>query len=289
MQKKHVFIVLGVLVLLLVAVVVLLHPTPRYYITGVTKHESSYAGRPTSYWVDMIVANTPDQTNFFLDDIYGWIGIASDRPRWTMLAAGDPQALPVLRELLQSKQPQVRDMAARTLQSFAYTASTKKTEISQWKEIVAEVLALQKEGLLKNPVVIELCGEIGPDAKEAVPLLETTVRNGKERLGTRVQYAAALSRIDPSNESAIDVLVNAVQSQDDRASSRAISALWQYVQSHATESDALVKPHYADVKKGIVSYLERQDDDDPTVNLEPAKQLLRHIDPAAAKGKGSAN
>jgi hypothetical protein len=281
MKKKHIIICLCIFLLLLAIAVAALHPAPRNYIRGWVNGESFYQGRPTSYWSDLIVGQ---QEKPFVDNVCDWFGVSfGEQPKWFALSHdGDPKALPVLRELLHHPNVKVREMACRSLQGLA--EHTHDQNLPEWKAVVSEALALQKQDRLDKAIVFDLAGEIGPAASEASPLLEATVKNSKERLNTRLKGAAALCRLDPRCEAAIAVMVQGVQSQNDRTCGDAINILWSYVSTHPAESEELVKPRYPAIKAGLVAFLERNEDDDPAVNLKPAKQLLQHIAPDAAKG-----
>lgn len=284
MKKKHIFIWLAVLAVLLAIGVAALHPAPRYFVRGWMNGESYFQGRPTSYWADLI---TGKQEKPFLDDVCDWLGLSfGEQPKWAALAQdGDPQAIPVLRALLQNDSAKVREMTCRSLQGLA--ERTHDRNLPEWKAIVSEVLALEKQNRLNKAAVFALVGEIGPPAAEAVPLLEATINNPKERLNTRLPAAAALLRLNPQSEAAVAVMVDGVQSQNDRTSAEAIHILCSYISAHPAEVETMVKPHYPAIKTGVAGFLGRQDDDG-TVNLEPAKELLRRVDPATG-AKGGAN
>lgn len=116
-------------------------------------------------------------------------------------------ALPHLRRLTQSENPQVRACAALTLWKFTGDSSVALP-------VLAEALNTSKP---EREFIATCLGEIGPAAKESLPLL-TAVTFSNENYSMawvhRLFAAEAILRIDPTVSNAMDVILKTLGHSD---------------------------------------------------------------------------
>jgi hypothetical protein len=168
-----------VLVLLLMVSGLLLLPQVRWPLYGWLRGEAFYQGMPTSYWsLECERAGSEDQQSpIWFDRWFGWLGISrASNPR--ALSAGDPRAIPVCIELLQTQGRWSRWMGAYALGIIAMTAREPGTQ----NEAVQSAL------------------------QAAVPILQEAARTGnsdvrREILGTLMLIDPAAARV---TEDALD-------------------------------------------------------------------------------------
>jgi hypothetical protein len=101
---------------------ILVLPACRCALWGWIRQEPCYKGLPASYWEHELLAWSHEDPyrraawNFYKKQLFG-----GTSPLWPAVLDGDPEAVPVLQELLHSKESWVREAAASAL------ADVKKT------------------------------------------------------------------------------------------------------------------------------------------------------------------
>jgi hypothetical protein len=131
MRSPKKWLALGLTVAVLAGVsALLLLPGMRLILGGLYRGEQFYQYKPTSYWSKRLRDNPnilhspmggPTAVRVrpatYLDDAKAWTGIG--KPKYTpadpWLREGDPEALPVLQDLLRDPDPDVRGYAAECL------------------------------------------------------------------------------------------------------------------------------------------------------------------------------
>ena len=211
--------------------VFLLFPSGRLILCGLLKGESFYHGKPTQYWRSVAKKQTTKFHNIFGSCLIfkGPTPIAKIsfcdriskkwRQTWTEstypLLDGDPAAIPVLRELIQDPDPDVRQAAANGLERIGPKAESmvpllckmlKEDADESVRGVVVRALgvigrpsviplvALLKEDNLSDPYSAwEAIGQIGPEASEAIPFLIKGLKDRKGYIAAR-----ALASIGPA-------------------------------------------------------------------------------------------
>jgi hypothetical protein len=124
-------------VVLAVSAWVLLSPDARLIVVGLYRGEKFYQGKPTGYWSkrlqdhpNTLHSSAGAGSEFaarpatLLDSVKALTGIG--KPAFTpadpWLTEGDPEALPVLQDLLHDPNPDVRGYAAEALGEYGPTA-----------------------------------------------------------------------------------------------------------------------------------------------------------------------
>ena len=201
---------------LVLVVALLLTPPCCYVISGLLAGESTYQGRPTTYWREALIAEGRklDRKPRWYDGCLERLRISRPRHSSIVSAAsgmsgnvsldglavkmfgGDPAAVPVLIEFLRDEDVRIRSAACHTLARSGLTA----------KQIVfplAEALYDSDAGIRLEAV--EALAALGPDGKPAVPglihVLEARPADGglmEHRARVAIRAAAlALKKIDP--------------------------------------------------------------------------------------------
>jgi hypothetical protein len=241
--RRRLFLVLGLSLATLVAVVLL---EPTRVLWGLLRNESFYRNRPTSYWRakvhrDIYFKPSPSTTG-------GWFNLASIHReelyglQTTLGEAPDPAAIPVLVELLDDEDSQVCFFACNTLVGHGPEAAAAipalrkllRLDIFHRRHAVKGLAAIGSPARAALPDLIEALhendscvnyyaavalGKLGPDAREALPLLKELrqsdrakesymgpgnqdhfINPGRDTVGYAVDWA--LSEIDPDRQHA---------------------------------------------------------------------------------------
>jgi HEAT repeats len=198
-------------------------PTSRCIIQGWLRNESFYRGRPTTYWHEALLregeklAGQPKWYDHLLSRLgfprparhesfvpgnasavdlggsAGHVGLGGIAER---MLGGDPNAIPVLGELLKEQDDRLRYAACRTLTRPGLPAQ---------KIIPPLVEALSDSNVDIRLLATNKLGELGPEAKSAVPglihLIKDRPQDGRllsHDAACAVRAAAiALGKIDP--------------------------------------------------------------------------------------------
>lgn len=191
MKKRWVLCIGIVLAILLVAIAIAVDPT--CVLQGVLKRESFFLGRPTSYWRAAIKHRD--------HDIYRSFGIEwGGRP--------DAAAVPVLIELLQDTDDQVRAEACMCLAVFgpearaavpilvkllkhpdlydrrraSYTLAAVVSPGETGEVITTLAEALEEDDTFANYYCVVALGRIGREASDAVPALIALSRRDRAKI-----------------------------------------------------------------------------------------------------------
>jgi HEAT repeat protein len=193
-----------------------LSPASRWPLVRLLNNERSYRGRPTSYWSQQVLLYLADPDDYrrgkfaWLDPVrhaLGWDSGASTEQPFGNLA--DPNGVPVLTELLVDEDRRVRCYAATSLAFIGCPAhsafpalahmlvtdpdldsrreagralawdsvSLRETGQAPSKATVQDLIAaLRDDDDTVNYFAAWALGEVGPDAKQAVPALLELLR-----------------------------------------------------------------------------------------------------------------
>ena len=169
-------------------------------LPALLRREHFYHGRPTSHWskeirkwLDNPVAWSPS----WPDD---WFG-KSPQPA---ILGHDPSATPVLIDLLQDKDPVVREMAIKFLPFLLHSRPERKRLVSTLIEA-----AKQEDALFAQEARRALVCDLEPLPAEAVPVLVEALKDDSMSIGARF----ALERIGAE---AVPDLTQALENPDPR-------------------------------------------------------------------------
>lgn len=309
-MKNRVLILSGA-GLSLVAMIALLILEPTRIGMGFLRGESFYQGRPTSYWklgladdspstrletVHQLKAGGADAVPVvvaLIGENRGESWEAIER-RWTLAeilgAIGPPAApaVPVLVELLQDPDHQVRSVAALALGQIGPTA----------KQAVTPLITLVNSR--EKLPAIKALGYLRGEAKEAVPVLIPNLKDPE--LDVRWTTAKALDHIGPDAKAALPALAELLKDSEPQTRSVAAEAIWAIgadpavvpalaaiVQDPEAEVQAYALRALHDLgpaaKEAVPSLKQAYKSDDPRIR-EAVGKALKQIDPAAAEQLG---
>jgi hypothetical protein len=221
------------LLIIALAAVFLLTPVP-IIIIGSFRGEAFYEGRPTSYWRQVIREQrqgpTPPTPSFF-DKVRAYFGFPPPRPEH-MRGASRGAAVPVLRHLLNDRDPEVRRFAADTLLSGGnlleeildqalgdlqntdpQTRQSAARRLRYFGKQARKAVPHFIESVKRNPqdsyYLLGVLEEIGPDARSAVPALSELMDTSTGLY--RLYVARLLGLLDLENPAVEAVFVAALR------------------------------------------------------------------------------
>ncbi len=154
----------------------------------------------------------------------------------SMLSSIGPSAIPHSIALLKHQNPDVREVAARSLPELI------RSDRSQGKNAIPSLI----EALVDTNVIVRMesasaLGVIGPGASNAVPALTAALHDNVPKMGDFFHGKAvlALGRIGPAAASAVPALRSLLQNPNAYIRCQAAVSIWQITSNISDESTAV--------------------------------------------------
>jgi hypothetical protein len=282
--RRRLWVSVIVLVLFFIGAVAVL-PTTRYGILGLLRGEHFFRGMPTSYWrrevVQGLSGHAPSMIDRWVANVERRLGLnpRAEAAPDAALKEGDPAAVPVLVDLLADKHEGVRVLACTGLTTVGEGGRDDPAKLAALTPALPALVALLRDGSKQDQYYVSLAlAEVGPEAKEAVPILAKYLRGERHEL-FRTVYARALLSIAPDHDAALPRLVLGLNSTDSSVRSETTLALTRLLDARGEAGRAALRARRDEVVPALraCEQLEIKDNFAQSATARRCQELLRQL------------